>query len=36
MATTTLPRPIVGTCAWHGRDIAASTRWLRDDIDQAA
>jgi hypothetical protein len=28
--TTTLPRPIAGPCAWRGRDIAKSSRWLRD------
>jgi hypothetical protein len=30
MTTTTLPRPIAGSCVWHGRDIAQSSRWLRD------
>jgi hypothetical protein len=29
MTTTTFPRPITGACAWHGRDIAKSTRWIR-------
>ena len=42
MTTIMLPRPIVGACAWHGRDIAGSTRWVRNlpaaaiaEIDQA-
>jgi hypothetical protein len=26
----TAPLPIAGDCAWHGRDIAASRRWVRD------
>ena len=30
MTATTLPQPIVGACVWHGRDIAASPRWVRD------
>lgn len=30
MTTTTLPRPIAGASTWHGRDIAASARWVRD------
>ena len=25
-----LPAPISGACVWHGRDIANSSRWIRD------
>jgi hypothetical protein len=30
MASPISPRPIVGACAWHGREMAASSRWVRD------
>jgi Taurine catabolism dioxygenase TauD, TfdA family len=26
----TTPTPITGPCAWHGHDMARSTRWVRD------
>ncbi len=26
----TVPQPIAGTCVWHGRDMAAQHRWVRD------
>ena len=28
-------KPLLGPCAWHGRDMAASRRWIRD-LDGAA
>ena len=38
----TVPLPIRGDCVWHGRDVAGSTRWVREltpaalaDIDRA-
>ncbi|GIK97640.1 MAG: hypothetical protein BroJett029_18490 [Alphaproteobacteria bacterium] len=31
----TVPLPIRGDCVWHGRDVAASPRWIRDLTPEA-